>query len=38
MFNKNIEIWFQSEVFHLCQQVLGPLLHNDRGPNAVASI
>jgi len=38
MFNKNIEIGFQSAVFHLCQRALVPLLQNDRGPNATASI
>jgi len=26
MFNKNIEIGFQSAVFHLCQQALVPLV------------
>ena len=29
MLNKNIEIGFQSAVFHLCQRALAPLLHND---------
>ena len=38
MFNKNIEIGFQSAVFHLCQRALVPLLRNDRGPTATASI
>ena len=38
MFNKNIEIGFQSAAFHLCQRALVPLLRNDRGPNATASI
>ena len=38
MFNKNIEIGGQSAVFHLCQRALVPLLQNDRGPNATASI
>jgi len=38
MFNKNIEIRFQSAVFHLCQPALVPLLWNDRGPKATASI
>ena len=37
MFNKNIEIGFQSAVLHLCQRVLVPLLHNDRGLNATTS-
>ena len=38
MFNKNVGIGFQSAVFHLCQRALVPLLRNDRGPNATASI
>ena len=38
MFNRNIEIGFQSAIFHLCQGALVPLLWNDRGPNAMASI
>ena len=38
MFNKNIEIGFQSAVFHLCERALVPLLRNDRGLNATASI
>ena len=38
MFNKIIEIGFQSAVFHLCQRALVPLLRNERGPNATASI
>jgi len=28
----------QSAVFLLCQRALAPLLQNDRGPNATASI
>jgi len=31
MFNKNIEIGFQSAVFPLCQRALAPLLRNDTG-------
>ena len=38
MFNQNIEIGFQSAVFHLCQRALVPLLRDYRGPNATASI
>jgi len=38
MLNKNIDIGFQSAVFHLCQGVLVPLLRNYRGPNALVSI
>jgi len=38
MHNKNIEVVFQSAVWHLCQRALVPLLHNDRGPNATTSI
>jgi len=38
MFNKNIEIGFQSAVYHLCQQALVPLSRIDRGQNATASI
>ena len=38
MFNKNIEIGFQSAVFHICQRAFMPLLQNDRGPNATTSI
>jgi len=38
MFNKNIEIGFQSAVFHLCQRTLVPLLRNYSGPNTTASI
>ena len=38
MFNKNIEIGFQSQVLHLCLRALESLLRNDRGPNATASI
>ena len=30
MFNKNVEIGFQSAVCHLCQRALMPLLQNDR--------
>ena len=38
IFCKNIEIGFQSAIFHLCQRALVPLLRNDRGQNATASI
>jgi len=38
MFNKNTEIGFQSAVFHLCRRAIVPLLCNDKGPNATASI
>ena len=38
MFNKNIEIGFQSAAFHLYQQALVPLLQNDRGPKCVEFI
>ena len=38
MFNTNIEIGFQSAVFHLCQRALVPLLCNDRGPTATAAV
>ena len=38
MFDKNIEIGFQSAVFHLCQRASVPLLRHDRGPKASASI
>jgi len=37
MFNKNIEIGFHGQLF-ICQRALVPLLRNDRGPNARASI
>jgi len=37
MFNKNIEIGFQSAVFHLFASVV-PLLCSDRGPNAPSPI
>ena len=30
MINKNIEIGFQSAVFHICQQALVPFLRNKR--------
>ena len=38
MSDKNIEIGFQSAIFHLCQRASVPLLRNDRGPNTTASI
>ena len=38
MVNKNIEIGFQSAVFHLCRRALVSLLRNDRGPKETASI
>ena len=38
MFNKNIEIGFQSAVCHLCQWAIVPLLRNDSGPNSTAFI
>ena len=38
MFNKNIEIGFQSAVFHLCLRALVPLLQNDGGPKATVFI
>ena len=38
MFIKNLEIGFQSAVFHLCQQVLVLLLCSDRGTLAIAAM
>ena len=38
MYNKNIEIRFQSAACHLCQRVLVQFLCNKKGPKATASI
>jgi len=38
MYNKNIEMGFQSAVSHLCQRPLVPLLHNSTEPDATAYI